>query len=222
MEADIDRDHGGALIMESFNWAGFLFPRRIVGLPHGNKADRMQAARAGNACGPYYTSPKPITGGAHGASGFYLGECMRMRWTWADDINGAGIRHRGWFCDEDQDQTIRGIVVRLTHGRMLAGWSMGEGMASSIDCDQIFTDEIEAARCADGLAESVAESEREYQERWRAAQELSDAAQEAQEQIRRLWSARHNDAVRELIRSCIVTARDSREQLTNEYSDIEV
>jgi hypothetical protein len=145
-----------------------------------------------------------------------------MRWVWADDINGAGIHHNGWFCDEFGDNTIRGIVVRLTHGRMLAGWSMGESMASSIDCDEIFTDDVEAAHHADGLAESLAEKEREYQERWRAAQELSDAAQDAQEQIRRLWSARHNEAVRELIRACIVTARDSREQLINEYSDMEV
>jgi len=59
-------------------------------------------------------------------------------------------------------------------------------------------------------------------DRLQAAQELSDAVQDAQEQIRRLWSARHNGAVRELIRACIVTVRDSREQLTNEYSDIEV
>lgn len=206
---------------DTFQWAGFTFPRRIVGLPRGSKADRMQAARAGNACGPYYTSPKPITGGAHPGRGGYhsrAGIDGLRRVEYADDISGAGIRHRGWFCDEDQDQTIRGIVVRLTHGRMLVGWSMGEGMYASIECDEIFTDEIEAAQRADELAES----EREYQTRWRAAQELSDAAQEAQEQIRRLWSARHNEAVRELICACIVTARDSREQLINEYSDIEV
>lgn len=207
---------------DTFQWAGFSFPRRIVAMPHGSKADRLNAARAGNACGPYYSSPKPIIGGAHGAFGFYLGECRRMRWTWADDISGAGIRHKGWLCDGFGGETIRGIVVRLTHGRILAGWSMGEGMCASIECDEIFTDEIAAARCADGLAESVAEKEREYQERRCAAQDLSDAAQEAQKQIRRLWSARHNEAVRELIRSCIITARDSREQLTNEYSDMEV
>lgn len=161
-------------------------------------------------------------GGTRGGYGFYLGECKRMRWTWADGISGAGIRHKGWLCDGFGGETIRGIVVRLTHGRMLAGWSMGEGMCASIECDEVFTDEIEAARRADGLAESAAESEREYQERWRAAQELNDAAQEAQEQIRRLWSARHNEAVRELIRASIVKARRSREQLINEYSDIEV
>lgn len=117
---------------------------------------------------------------------------------------------------------MRGIVVHLTHGRLIAGWSMGKGMASTIDCDEVFTDEIEAAQRADGLAESAAEQEREYNDRWRAAQKLNDASQEARESIRELWSARHNRAVRELIRACIVTARDSREQLTNEYSDMEV
>lgn len=211
--------------MDLFNWAGFTFPRPIVELPRGTRRERMQAARENRACGPYYHAPKPITGGAHPGRGGYhsragIGGLRRVEY--ADDISGAGIRHNGWFCDEFGGETIRGIVVRLTHGRMLAGWSMGEGMCASIECDEVFTDEIEAARYADGLAESAAESEREYQERWRAAQELSDAAQEAQEQISRLWSARHNEAVRELIRSCIITARDSREQLRNEYSDIEV
>lgn len=210
---------------DTFQWAGFTFPRRIVALPHGSKADRLQAARAGNACGPYYHAPKPITGGAHPGRGGYhsrAGIDGLRRVEYADDISGAGIRHRGWLCDEFGGETIRGIVIYLTHGRMLAGWSMGEGMCASIECDEIFTDEIEAARRADGLAESAAESEREYQERWRAAQELSDSADDSCEQIRRLWSARHNEAVRELIRSCIITARDSRIQLTNEYSDIEV
>lgn len=207
--------------MDKFQWAGFTFPRHIVELPSGTRRERMQAARENKACGPYYHAPKPITGGAHPGRGGYhsrAGIDGLHRVEYADDISGAGIRHNGWFCDAGQDQTIRGIVVRLTHGRMLAGWSMGEGMYASIECDEIFTDEIEAARYADGLAESAAESEREYQERWCAAQELSDAAQEAQEQIRRLWSARHNEAVRELICACIVTARDSREQLINELS----
>lgn len=211
--------------MGLFNWAGFTFPRPIVELPRGTRRERMQAARENRACGPYYHAPKPITGGAHpGRCGYHsrAGIAGLRRVEYADDISGAGIHHTGWFCDQFQDGVIRGIVVRLTHGRMLAGWSMGEGMASLIDCDEVFMDEIEAARCADGLAESAAKSEREYQERWSAAQELNDAAQEAQEQIRRLWSARHNEAVRDLIRACIITARDSREQLRNEYSDIEV
>lgn len=215
--------------MNKFQWAGFTFPRHIVELPSGTRRERMQAARENKACGPYYHAPKPITGGVHPGRGGYhsrAGINGLRRVEYADDISGAGIHHTGWFCDEFGDQTIRGIVVRLTHGRMLAGWSIGEGMCAAIDCDEIFTDEIftdeiEAARRADGLAESAADAEREYQTRWRAAQELSDAEHEARKQVRRLWSARHNEAVRELIRACIVTARDSREQLINEYSDIE-
>ena len=210
---------------DTFQWAGFTFPRPIVELPRGTRRERMQAARENKACGPYYHAPKPITGGTHpGRGGYHSREGIAglRRVEYADEISGAGIRRRGWFCDEFGGETIRGIVVCLTHGRMLAGWSMGEGMCASIECDEVFTDEIEAAQRANELAESAAKSEREYQERWRAAQELNDAAQEAQGQIRRLWSARHNEAVRELIRSCIITARDSREQLRNEYSDIEV
>jgi hypothetical protein len=73
------------------------------------------------------------------------------------------LNHTGWFADNFQDQTIFGIVIFLPHGRFLAGWSMGEGRASSYD-GEIYTDAEEAARAADSLAEDAAEAEREYQE----------------------------------------------------------
>ena len=124
------------------------------------------------------------------------------------------------YCENDYGDEVHGIVAHLTHGRFIAGYrtSIGE----RVYFEKVFTCTRDAARMADEHARVYAECEAEYSKRWRAAQELSDAAQEAQGQIKRLWSARHNDAVRELIRSCIVTARDSREQLVNEYSDIEV
>ena len=128
---------------------------------------------------------------------------------------------RGYYADADGNTVINGIVASLPHGRFIAGYSNSD-TGERVYFDQLFDDSADAARMADEHARVTAEQEREYQERWRAAQELSDAEQEALKQVKRLWSARHNEAVRELIRSCITTARDSREQLTNEYSDIEV
>ena len=127
---------------------------------------------------------------------------------------------RGYYAD-DSGTVISGIVASLPHGRFIAGYANSD-TGERVYFDQVFDDSADAAHMADEHARVTAETEREYQERWRAAKELSDAEQEAREQVKRLWSARHNDAVRELIRSCITTARDSREQLTNEYSDIEV
>lgn len=75
-------------------------------------------------------------------------------------MEGARIRHQGWFCDEYSCETIRGLVFRLPKGRgFLAAWSMGEGMASNLDTSYIWDDEQDAARAADQMAEQAAEWE---------------------------------------------------------------
>ncbi len=83
-----------------------------------------------------------------------------LRWKWCDEVSDA-ICPTGWFTDPgDEDETIRGIVMRLPHGRgFLAGWSMGEGMPSVFD-EEIHHDETDAAHAADNMAERA----REYQE----------------------------------------------------------
>lgn len=116
-------------------------------------------------CGPYYTTRKLIESGAHPGRSFYLDSDFQpfTRWIWCDEAKEVNINHTGWFCDEYQDEKIRGIVARLPHGRFLAGWSMGEGMASEVD-GELYNDEGSAALAADSMAEDAAEREREYQE----------------------------------------------------------
>ena len=137
-----------------FTFAGFNFPRYIAELKKGTKQRQERYKHTGG----YYTAPKPHAD----SKGFYLDDSIR--WKWADDVADARIGHTGWYTDEygDSDK-IRGIVILLSHGRFLAGWSMGEGMASELAYD-IYTDETEAARAADSEAEYAAEREREYQE----------------------------------------------------------
>ncbi len=85
-----------------------------------------------------------------------------LRWEYADKVARA-IRHTGWFCDEYGDMTIRGIVLRLPRRRgFLAGWTMGESMATEIDVSWVHDDEVDAARAANDLAERAAERTREY------------------------------------------------------------
>lgn len=80
----------------------------------------------------------------------------------------------GWYCDDLQHDSIRPVVLRLPHGRgFLAGWTMGEGMASSVDFD-IYTDEADAWRAADSMAERAAEAALDHQAE-EAARELADA-----------------------------------------------
>jgi hypothetical protein len=101
-----------------------------------------------------------------------------LRWKWCDEARRS-IRHTGWYCDEYQDQKIRGLVMRLPQGRgFLAGWSMGENMASYVE-SSAYESEQEAALAADSMAESQAESEREYQEKQEAEDEQREVAQTA-------------------------------------------
>lgn len=149
--------------LPSFEWASFTFPKYVFTLPTGPMAKRL--SRAKDQCtGPYFHAPTP---NQTDGKGFYLASdgMPGLRWTWADDVISLG--HRGWYCDEFQDSTIRGVVFRLPRGRgFLAGWSMGESMASAMSYT-IHDTAKEAARAADEEARIAAEREREHEERER-------------------------------------------------------
>ena len=142
-----------------FTFAGFKWPRYVATLTPLTQLRNQREAR--KHCGCYYHAPVP---NSHNGRGFYLSDAGQpfTRWEWCDNVDGARIGHTGWWADEYRDSKIRGIVVRLPHGRFLAGWSMGKGMASSIDAD-VYDDIVDAARAADSIAENAADAEREYQ-----------------------------------------------------------
>ena len=147
--------------MEQFEFAGFGWPRNVSMLPRGDVAKRLERKR-NPVTGPYYHAPKP---GAKAAF-FYLDSDFMpgLRWQYCDDISNARIRHTGWFTNEFQDDKIRGVVFRLPNKRgFLAGWTMGEGMASELDY-YVWDDEVDAAHAADSQAEDAAERQREYEE----------------------------------------------------------
>ena len=140
-----------------FTFAGFLWPRYVATL---TRIDGLRAKRETRKfTGGYYHSPKP---NAPDGTVFYLDDAGQpfTRWRWCDDIDSS-IRHIGWWTDDDSIDNIRGIVILLPHGRYMAGWSMGEHMASAIE-PGIFDDIDEAARMADEHARCAAEHEREY------------------------------------------------------------
>lgn len=135
-----------------FTFAGFTFPRYVATLAIGPAALRRQRELR-KVCGGYYHAPRPND---NSGRGFCLGDAGQPceRWEWASDTE--------WYCDEFGDQTIRGIILRLPHGRFLAGHSMGEGMSSAVSAT-LYEDEDEARAAADEEARCAAESEREYQ-----------------------------------------------------------
>lgn len=141
-----------------FTFAGFTWPRYVATLTPITKLREKRKAR--RLTGGYYHAPSSNSTGR----GFYLSDAGQpfTRWQWADDVDGSHIHHSGWWTDDYCDSKIRGIVVLLPHGRFLAGWSMGKGMASTIE-PELFTDITEAAQQADECARVAAEHEREYQ-----------------------------------------------------------
>lgn len=162
----------------SFTFAGFNFPRNVAILPKGSLQSRL-AKRKNRCTGPYYAAPTPNQPGAF----FYLDSDFMpgLRWQWADEVEGARITHTGWWSDPHGDgDRIRGIVFRLPKGRgFLAGWSMGESMASELST-RIYADEVAAAYAADSDAESTAESEREYQSAANAGRQWAELGEEIQ------------------------------------------
>lgn len=153
--------------LPDFRFAGFDWPMRIAEFHTSRHNTRKLSngrevpARMRFAC---YHAPKPIVARGDHGRGFYLASdgAPGLRWQWADDADRS-LDHKGWCTDaHDDGDVIRGVVFRLPHGRgFLAGWSMGEGMASAVAYD-VFEDEVDAARAADELARVAAEREMEY------------------------------------------------------------
>ena len=146
--------------VQRFAFAGFQWPRYVATLTPLSSLRKKRELR--KVCGGYYHAPTP---NSNNGRGFYLSDAGQpfTRWEWADDVEGAHISHSGWWTDEYGDgERIRGIVVLLPHGRYMAGWSMGKGMASTIE-PGVFDDIVDAARVADSIAENAADNEREYQ-----------------------------------------------------------
>ena len=153
-----------------FEFAGLTFPKYVWTLPPRNLARRLERYRR-PITGDYYHAPKPVQPSA--GIGFYLGSDspICLRWQWCDTV-ARSIRHTGWYTDEyGYSEKIRGLVFRLPRSRgFLAGWSMGEGMASSLEC-YIYDDATSAALASDIMAEQAAEAQRQFLEQDRAEQE---------------------------------------------------
>lgn len=163
---------------ERFTFAGFEFPRTVAEFHRGQyNVRRLANGREVRArmrfC--YRTAPQPRATGC----GFYLESDFmpRLRWQWADEVDGVRINHRGWFCDPCGDSsggTVRGVVFRLPRSRgFLAGWAMGENMAGGLSY-HVHADEADAARAADAEAERIAEAERDAEAERRAAEDAAE------------------------------------------------
>jgi hypothetical protein len=157
------------------------------------------------------------------------------------------VEHRGWFMDSDGCETVCGVVYQLPgkdgRARYLAGYAdpynaesngngpallsmeiyTGEPVDSEYDPDSVLRD---VARAADGIAERMAESEREYQEgfdlgkqarrKMDKARKVGRKAKRARRDVGPLFKARHGvspapaPTMRDLCRDSIRKARRLR------------
>lgn len=94
----------------------------------------------------------------------------------------AGLRHTGWYTDDFCQETLRGGVWRLPHGRLVAGYhDPSNPDCARIDFSSVYEGdnaERDAAYAADRMAERDAEIERAYQEAWQAGAEWRDLGEQ--------------------------------------------
>jgi len=165
----------------------------------------MTAARADVANGTtryYYSSP-----GDYGKGGWTSGRTdPKTGHRFVDDLASAGLRlvgysdeivnlrHKGWFTDEDQSETLRGAVVQLPgrdgHAVCFAayqesandGWivDMSPTYVQATDVDNLkyHIDLRDLARTGDSMAENAAETERDYQSAWRLGSDYAALQEE--------------------------------------------
>ena len=103
------------------------------------------------------------------------------------------IGHTGWFTDADATETAVGIVARIPHGRFLAGY-FWHANGERVYFPDVYDDEREAARAADGHAERFAEDSREDSERFNAMQDAEDKCTDALREVHRAFALRHHPA----------------------------
>lgn len=143
----------------------------------------------------------------------------------ADEFTGIHgrplIDHTGWYADSDGHRTIRGLIVRLPHGRYMAGYYCSDN-DERVYYPDIYNDERAAVYEADGHAERTAEKEREYAERYNAARELEDTIEEKLERLKECLALRNNPCfkrVRSEITRLTEDIKAARHDLKDSYSN---
>ena len=118
-------------------------------------------------------------------------------------------------------ETARGLVVKLPHGKFIAGYEWSDS-GERVYFPEIFDSETEAARRADGHAERFAEACMEDSRRFDDAQELEYRCQKLADNLAEKLALRNDPRfpdAREEARELLTELRELRERLQNDFAD---
>lgn len=140
---------------------------------------------------------------------------------YCDEVHSS-IEHTGWYCDVHQDSKARGIVANLPHGRYISGYELSDS-EQRVYFPEIFSCEVDAARMADEHARIVADGDRDYDEKFQAASELSETIERIEVRLCECFALRNNKKFKgvraEIVRS-IITIRKGRETLESDFAGV--
>lgn len=114
-----------------------------------------------------------------------------LRFQYVDEMKTYyPINHTGWFADPFQENTYRGLVIRLPHNRFLSGYANQESECFIISMTT-FDDESNARSFADDLARREAEDAIEQSCKAHAEDLISDIAADIKAMRQDLVKLRH-------------------------------
>ena len=144
------------------------------------------------------------------------------RETYCDKVEGTRIGHTGWYCDEYEQETARGIVVFLPHGKFLHGYELTDSQ-ERVYFLGIRDNPINAAFDADWEAKNIAERMRENDQKYREAQILADKIDDLTARLKECLALRNNDCFKHLRREAFLTIekiRKAKNTLQNDYAGV--
>lgn len=119
---------------------------------------------------------------------------------YADEV--VNLDHTGWLSDAGSHEKVRGLVVALPHGRFLAGYHWSDN-GERVYFSDIYDCQHDAARAADGHAETFAETCREDDYQYERARNLEYEI----------------DGNFSRLRELIASIKEAREKLRTQYAD---
>ncbi len=175
---------------------------------HNHRDARIELSPAGGAGAPQWY--------CHAGPAF-------EREIFVDESEEARIDHSGWFTDTWQYNVIRGLIVRLPHGRFLVG-HYEKDSGERVYYSELYDDERTAVYRADQLAQRVAEEQMDYHVRDQEAMNLAGKVRESKTRLRECLALRNHKCfsrVRDEVGGLVETIRNSMEELERDYADID-